>query len=231
MSVGMVAGAVAVVGGAAISANAQKKAAKKQAAAADRATDAASEQYYQTRDDLMPYQDAGKYAIGRLGEVMEPINRTQALSDFYSGSEYAMMNSQANNNLMASAEATGGMGGSTNANNLMRIAPTLGMQHLGMLEGQKADQYNQLMGMANMGQNAAAQTGNAGMNYATQAGNAYQNAAAAQAASGIAQANTMGNALGSLAGMAYQAYNQPSQSSTNYNQGMGQLGYNSMGGF
>lgn len=231
MSVGAVAGAVAVVGGAYLSSKAQKDAAKEQSKAANQATEAASKQYYQTRDDLMPYQQAGAAAIPQLMQTIKPIDREQALSDYYGGGEYAIMSNQASNNLLANAEATGGMGGSTNANNLMRIAPTLGMQHLGMLEGQRADQYNQLMGLANMGQNAAAQVGNAGMNYATQAGNAYQNAAAAQAASSIAQANTMGNALGSLAGIAYQAYNQPSQPSTNYNQGMGMAGYNSMGGF
>ena len=230
MSMGFVAAGVAV-GGAVLSSQAQKSAAKKQAAAADRATDAASEQYYQTRDDLMPYQQAGAAAIPQLMQAMKPIDREQSLSDYYGSGEYAVMSNQANNNLMANAEATGGMGGSANANNLARIAPTLGMQHLGMLEGQRADQYNQLMGLAGMGQNAAAQVGNAGMNYATQAGNAYQNAAAAQAASGIAQANTWSNTLGSLGGIAYQAYNQPSQPGTNYNQGMGQLGYNSMGGF
>ena len=230
MSVGWVAAGATLVSGV-MSSQAQKKAAKKQAAAADRATEAASDQYYQTRDDLMPYQQAGAAVIPQLMQTIKPIDREQALSDYYGGGEYAIMSNQANNNLMANAEAMGGMGGSTNANNLMRIAPTLGMQHLGMLEGQRADQYNQLMGMANMGQNAAAQVGNAGMNYATQAGNAYQNAAAAQAAAGIAQANTLSNTLGTLGGIAYQAYNQPSQPSTNYNQGMGQLGYNSMGGF
>ena len=230
MSVGWVAAGATVVSGV-MNSQAQKKSAKTQAAAADRATEAASEQYYQTRDDLMPYQQAGAAVMPQLMQTIKPIDREQALSDYYGGGEYAIMSNQANNNLMANAEAMGGMGGSTNANNLARIAPTLGMQHLGMLEGQRADQYNQLMGMANMGQNAAAQVGNAGMNYATQAGNAYQNAAAAQAASGIAQANNFNNTLGTLGGIAYQAYNQPSQPSTNYNQGMGQLGYNSMGGF
>lgn len=231
MSMGIAAGVIGTVAGSLIGAEGAKDAAQTSAGGANAAAQVSSDMYYQTRDDLMPYQQAGASAIPQIMQALKPIDREQALGDYFGSGEYAMVSNQANNNLLANAEATGGLGGSTNANSLMRVAPSLGMQHLGMLEGQRADQYNQLMGVANMGQNAAAQVGNAGMNYASQAGNAYQNAGNALAAGKISQANTYSNLLGSLAGFGYQAFGQPSQSSTGSSQGMGMLGFNSMGGF
>lgn len=68
--------------------------------------------------------------------------------------------------------------------------------------------YNQLSGVANMGQNSANNTGQAGANYATQAGANLQGAANAQGAAGIAQANLWGNALNQGAS-AYRNYQAP----------------------
>ena len=66
----------------------------------------------------------------------------------------------------------------------------LGQQHLGQLYGQQADKFNRYMGMANLGQNAAAQTGAAGQRYASQAGQAYQQAGEARANEAMAAFNT-----------------------------------------
>lgn len=206
MSMGFVAAGVAV-GGAVLSYKAQKDAAKTSAKASDNANQMQWDMYQQTEGNLAPFMNAGTAGLPMLMESMKPIDREQALSDYYSGGEYAMMSGQANNNLMANAEAMGGMGGSANANNLMRIAPQMGMQHLGSLEAQQMDQYNRAMGLVNMGQNAANQTGAAGQQYASQAGNNMMNAANVNAQSQMAQANTLSNAMGNLAGIGYQAYN------------------------
>ena len=206
MSMGFVAAGVAV-GGAVLSSKAQKDAAKTSAQASDNANQMQWDMFQQAEQNLAPYRDYGAQALPMMMNAMEPINRSQALSDFYDSGEYAMMSSQANNNLMANSEATGGMGSSSSANNLMRIAPTLGQNHLNMLEGQRMDQYNMAMGMANMGQNAAAQSGAMGQQYASQASNNMMNAANMNAQSQIAQANTWSNAMGNLAGIGYQAYN------------------------
>ena len=97
--------------------------------------------------------------IPGLMQNMQPIDNEQALSDYYNSGEYAMMSNQANNNLMANAEAMGGMGGSTNANNLMRIAPQMGMQHLGTLNSQRMDNFNMMNSIYGSGLNAAAKQG------------------------------------------------------------------------
>lgn len=64
--------------------------------------------------------------------------------------------------------------------------------------------YNFLSGGASLGQNAAAQTGNAGQAMAQQVGANTMGAANASGAAGIASANSLSNGVSSLAG----AYNQ-----------------------
>ena len=62
------------------------------------------------------------------------------------------------------------------------------------------NRYNQLAGVAGLGQAGASQVASSGSQYATSAGNALMGAANAQGAAGIAQANTWGNVGNQLAG-------------------------------
>ena len=180
------------------------KAADAQVNAANKSAALSKEQFEATQAGLAPFKDFGQSMIPGLMQNMRPIDNEQALSDYYNSGEYAMMSNQANNNLMANAEAMGGMGGSTNANNLMRIAPQMGMQHLGTLNSQRMDNFNMMNSMYGSGLNAAAQTGQAGQNYASQAGAAYQQAGQAQAQGAMAPFQTL-MGLGSLGIGAYGA--------------------------
>lgn len=166
--------------------------------AANQSAALSQEQFEATEARLNPFVNVGMSMIPQLSNALQPINNEQALSDYYSGGEYAMMSNQANNNLLANAEATGGLGGSTNANNLMRVAPQLGSQHLGTLNAQRADNFNMLNSLYGSGLNAAAQTGQASQNYASQAGAAYQQAGQAQAQGALAPFQTV-MGLGNLA--------------------------------
>ena len=178
------------------------QAADAQTNAANQSAALSQEQFEATKADLAPFKNFGMSMIPQLANTLQPINNEQALSDYYGGGEYAMMSNQANNNLLANAEATGGLGGSTNANNLMRVAPQLGSQHLGILNAQRADNFNMLNSLYGSGLNAAAQTGQAGQNYASQAGAAYQQAGQAQAQGALAPFQTL-MGLGEMAAGAY----------------------------
>lgn len=177
-------------------------AADAQVDAANQSAALSKEQFEATEARLNPFVNYGLSMIPGLMQNMQPIDNEQALSDYYNSGEYAMMSNQANNNLMANAEAMGGMGGSTNANNLMRIAPQMGMQHLGTLNSQRMDNFNMMNSIYGSGLNAAAQTGQAGQNYASQAGAAYQQAGQAKAQGAMAPFQSM---LG-LGGLALGAY-------------------------
>jgi hypothetical protein len=172
--------------------------------AADAQVDASNKQiaiqqqmYDQGVSMMNPFLQDGYGALPGLQQAMQPINREQALSDYYGSGEYAMMEEQAKRAALTAGEA-GGVGGSTISNNLMRIAPSMGMQHLGMLEAQQADQFNRNMGLVNMGQNAAAMTGNAGQNFASQASQAYGQQGQALANKAMAPIQTIAS-LGSMA--------------------------------
>lgn len=159
---------------------------------------AVQQQMYDKGVNMMnPFLQVGYGAIPGLQQAMQPINREQALSDYYGSGEYAMMEEQAKRAALTAGEA-GGVGGSTMSNNLMRIAPQMGMQHLGLLEAQQADQFNRQMGLVNMGQNAAAMTGNAGQNFASQASQAYGQQGQAMAQKAMAPIQTI-TSLGSMA--------------------------------
>lgn len=151
-------------------------AADAQVNAANQAAALQKQIFNQTQENLKPYMNAGKAALPGLNALLDP---TQALKDFYGSEQYALMGSEAQNNLLAAQEAMGGMGNTSTGNSLKMIAPNLGQQYL-------ADSYNRHMGIANMGQNSAANLGSAAQNYATQAGNAYMQAGQAQAQGAMA---------------------------------------------
>jgi hypothetical protein len=104
--------ATAVVGGAVIGGIASNKAAKTQAGAADRATDIANEQYYQTREDQMPWQDAGRGALDLITPGIQKggeFNRNFTLADFTADPGYQFRMDEGMKGLQGSAAARGGL--------------------------------------------------------------------------------------------------------------------------
>src|SRR6478609_5476243 len=77
--------AAAIVGGALIGGAASNKAAKTQAGAADRASELANDQYQQTREDQMPWHDAGRGALDLITPGIQAggeFNRSFTIDDF-----------------------------------------------------------------------------------------------------------------------------------------------------
>ncbi len=62
--------AAAIAGSAVVGAAASKSAAKKQSKAAGKAADISQEQYYQTREDQMPFLEAGYGALNRMNQLL-----------------------------------------------------------------------------------------------------------------------------------------------------------------
>ncbi len=201
---GIVAGAVAV-GGTLLGSKNQKDAAESNAQAAADANQLQLDMYNQTNKNLAPFLNMGQQAIPQLMNAMQPINEEQALSDYYNSGSYAMMEEQAKRAALTAGEASG-VGGSSMANNLMRISPAMGQQHLSNLYSQQADQFNRANAVVGMGQNAAAQVGTAGQNYASQAGANMMNSANIMGQSQIAQGNLMNQGMGNLLGIGYDMY-------------------------
>jgi hypothetical protein len=167
------------------------KAADAQTNAANQSAALSKEQFESIQKNLAPFLQFGTSQLQGLGGLMQPLNRQQELSQFYSGPEFAMQSQQARGQQLAAAEATGGLGATSTGNALASIAPQLGMNYLGQREAQQADLFNRLMAGAGMGLNAAAQQGQAGQNYVSQASNAFNQAGAARAGAAGSGFNTL----------------------------------------
>lgn len=213
--VGAIVGAAAAIGGAVISSNAAGDAADAQSAAADRATAAQLKMYDQTRQDLSPYNTTGSNAMYSLGNLFglandktNPASGTDpnaagtvnsALATYQASPEYQFSYQQGLQALDRSAAAKGGLlsGGQ------LKAAQQYGQ---GYATNTFGDYVNRLMGLAGIGENAAAQTGA----YGTETGKGVASnalyAGNAQASGAIAQGNAWSNALSQIGSSVYGGY-------------------------
>lgn len=117
------------------SGNSQKKAVDKasaaQLAAINRGIDLQQQQYDTTRNDYMPYTQAGVKAIGGYGDLLGT-NGTAAQGTAITGLEsspfYQQQLQDANTNLLQTASATGGVRGGNTAAAVGQLSPALLMQ-------------------------------------------------------------------------------------------------------
>lgn len=190
--------AAAVVGGVA-SNSAAGKSADATKSASKSATALQREQFNRGIQEVAPFKEAGLTALpGLTAAANDPItpfafqDSGQYLNNYFNSPEYNILNKQAQDQILRSNSATGGIrSGNTNAD-LAMIAPTLGIDSLrrtnqenlqayGVNQGAISDRYNRLYGLANMGANVASGNQSAGMNFASQAGANAINAGNAQA--------------------------------------------------
>ena len=195
LAAGLAAGVA--VAGSAIGAGAQiysaNQAASAQKSAANKAINAQEQMYNTTRGDLMPYNTAGQGALGTLNKLLTP--GTDMSSTLSSLPGYQFTLNQGLQSVQSGAAARG-LGSSGAA---LRGAADY---TTGLAQSQYGNYVNQLLGVAGLGENAAAQTGN----YGTQTGQGIAGsigaAGNASAAGSIATGNAisgLGNNLGSLA--------------------------------
>lgn len=204
--------AAAIVGSAVVGSYAANQAAGQQADAANNATDAANARYGQTRNDLLPYQTAGQQGLSSLSSFLsDPNNQSFTASDFakYSDPSYqwqlqqgqqALQNSQAAQDGVLSGAALKGM-----QNYTQGMASTNYQTALNNWLTQNQNHYNQLSGLASLGENAAAQTGSIGANLNSTAANATMAAGAANAAGTIGAGNAITGSINN--GMGYYYLN------------------------
>lgn len=151
-----------------------------------------------------PYREAGYSALTGLQDLTSASGRASALSDYYGSDEFGAMSAQQEEQTLRNSAVTGGMRSGNNQVALASIAPQLGQQYL-------SNKYNQLTGLANMGQGAASQGVQGAQFLGAQTSNLLQQQGQSQAQGSLAQANIWGNALGTLGGIGMNYFNQPQQ--------------------
>lgn len=178
----------AVVGGIA-----QNSAAKKGAKATDqssqRSIDEQRRQFDLTRQDQMPWLDAGRGALGDMQRLMGG-----DFSKFYQSPDYTFARDQGLQSLERGAAARGGMySGGADADR-MRFASGLASQNYGNF-------YSRLQSMAGQGQTTASNLGQMGMGMANNIGNSLMNAGNARASAYQQQGNNWAQLAGGLGNM------------------------------
>ena len=168
----VIGGATAVIGSS-MAAGAQRDAAN----SSIQAQNAANQQ---VRSDLQPYRDAGQTGLNdltsRLGELTTPFNMTQANLEATPGYQFnldqglkAVDNSMGARGLMNSGAVIKGAGQYATG-----LANSTYTDQYNMYNNNQTQAYNKLMGVANLGLNAAGTTAQSGLQTAHDVGQTYQ---------------------------------------------------------
>jgi hypothetical protein len=201
--------AAAVVGGIA-SAVSSSNAADAQVQAAQTASDAQLKMYGQTRKDLLPYNQGGQKDFRELNRLINSpayINGPQLTESALRNSPGYQFNLNQGLKATQNAAAARGLGVSGAALKgasayATGLADSTYQNQFNDAVTNQTNAYNRLMGGAQIGENAAAQTGAYGTQTATNVGNNIIGAGNAQAAGIIGTGNAFSGAANSL-GNAY----------------------------
>jgi len=201
--------AIGSITGANQQAKAAQNAAKTQADAADKASQIQKDMFDQVRGDLNPYRKAGSDALAQLMGGMGQDGRfmkTYSGQDIYYDPSYQFRVNQGNNAIQGSAAAQGGLLSGATLKALQNYGQESASQEYqnayNRFNADQTNQYNRLSNLVGIGQNAAAQTGNAGTQTAQAIANNTMQGANSQAAGTIAAGNSVANGFGSLLGLA-----------------------------
>lgn len=189
----------AVVGSSLIGASASRSAAGAQAAAADRAAQLQNEQYYQTREDQMPWLKAGEQALNKLVPLATEYTPF-GMSQFQADPGYGFRMSEGMKALERSAAARGGLLSGATLKGIQRFGQDLGSQEyqnaFNRYQTERAARLQPLQSLAGVGQTTAQQLGQAGQTMASNVGEALTSGAAARASGYVGGANALTQGLG-----------------------------------
>lgn len=185
--------------------------------AANKAAQLQEQQYQQTRQDQAPYMAAGTTALGTIQSDQANGTGFAAPFNFQADPGYQFNLQQGTDAINNSAAAKGGVlnGGTLKALSQYTSGladTTYNSAYNRYLQGSNQS-YNQLMGVAGLGESATANTGAAGANAANAAGS-YTNQAGQDTAAGTVGIGTginQGLSGASSAGQTYSILNQLQQ--------------------
>lgn len=190
-------------------AKAAKSAANQQYQASQDANKIQKDMYDQTRKDLSPYAQAGGTALSQLMGGMGPngqFMQEYSGQDIYDDPSYQFRLQQGQDSIQSGAAAQGGLLSGATQKALLNYGQDAASQEFGnaynRFNADQTNQYNRLSNLVGLGQNAAAQQGNAGMQTAQAVASNTMAGANAQAAGTIAAGNRTANNFSSLLGAA-----------------------------
>lgn len=189
-----------------------KKAAQTQADSAEKANQVQQQQFEKLRSDLEPYRLGGNTALEQMMGKMTPdgyFNQTYKGQDIYNDPSYQFRLNEGLGAVQQSAAAQGGLLSGATLKALNNYAQDYASQEYhnayNRFNADQTNQYNRLSNLIGMGQNAAAQQGNAGMQTAQAVANNTMLGANAVANGQLAKNNLLVDMLGQIgkAGVGY----------------------------
>lgn len=205
-------GALGSVVGGIMGGDAANDAAKAQAKAAKQALALQREMYNTTRGDLSPYRDTGQQALYSLADLYgfktpnqpggsEAFNEN-ALERFKMSPDYQVAYKEGIDALDKTAAAKGRLLSGGQIKRVMEYGADLGSKGFGSY-------MNRLYQLAGLGQNAAAQSGNAAANFASGGANSLMARGEAQAGGIVGGFNALSNGLeGAFNNLSFAAMNK-----------------------
>ncbi len=222
VAVAIVGAAAASLGGAAITAGAASDAADAQTAAANQANATQQQQYNQTRNDLLPYQQAGQVAAGQLNDsrFTDPIKMDQATLEATPGYQFNLEQGlkSVQNSAAARGLGTSGAAFKGAASYATGLADNTYQNQFNNANTNITNAYNRLRSTAGLGESAAAKTGDLGQSSANAQSSATIGAGNAQAAAANATGAAFNNGLNGASNALFQGafYNKTYGGGSNY---------------
>lgn len=227
-----IAAAAVTAGGAIYSANKNAKAAKSAANSQDAAALAGIEeqarQFDAVKELLAPYVNAGTPAIKSMQDLLGLGGATaqrDAIAALEASPGLTSLLQSGESAILQNASATGGLRGGNTQAALAQFRPALLSQAI-------SDQYSRLGGLASLGQNSAAMTGNAGIATGNGIASLLQQQGAARAGGALASgsaasglASGLGSAAGLFAGFGGFGQSSISPSAVSAYNGIGNIGF------
>jgi hypothetical protein len=197
--------AAAIVGSAYLGSQAASSAGESQAGAAREASALSDAQFQQTRQDQMPFLQAGVRALGKLEGISD--YTPFAYDEFTRDPGYAFRLKEGQKALEQSAAARGGLISGNALKGATRYGQEMGSQEytnaFNRYQQERAARLQPLQSLAGVGQTTAANLGAAGAANANAVGNYMTGGAAANAAGQVGAANALSQGVST-----YLNYNQ-----------------------
>ena len=202
----------AIIGGV-VASNSASKAAKAQENAANKASATELEQYYQNREDMQPWRDAGQQALDQMsaGTVAGgDFNRDFTLADFTKDPGYDFRMQQGQQALDRSAAARGGALSGAAIKGQTRYGQDYAsgeyQNAYNRFNNDRTQRFNRLASLAGVGQTATRDVAQQGAQVASNVANNTIGAGNAQASSYVGQGNAISGAAQTLGNFAMNKY-------------------------
>jgi hypothetical protein len=204
--------ATAAIGSSLIGAYASNQAANKQANAANNAANLQYQMYQQNQQNLQPYMQGGASTMGTMQAGLAPggqFNTNFTAQDYLNNQDpgYQFQLQQGQNALQNSqAAGSGALSGAAMKGLIgynQDYASTGYQNAFNRWQSNQSNIYSRLMGLAGLGENAAAGAGNAATSFGQSIGNAGMAAGAAGAAGTVGTANALMGGINNGAGYYY----------------------------